>query len=141
MCTIESNILIMLPATYAASTYTFTGGNTAVLAMDHMEQEEVGRIQAMKMHQEESMNQRTKKRKVFSAVISAGMEEPFASTNDSDQKGLLEPLVGMDVLKLIPVDVRQPQRGGRRQQNDQKQHGENALPKLRHSPSTSPQWL
>ncbi len=52
---------------FAARKYTFTRGNPAVLAMDHMEQEEVGRIKAMTMHQEESLNQR-KKRKVFSPL-------------------------------------------------------------------------
>ena len=46
-----------------------------------------------------------------------------------------EPLVGMDVLELIPVDVRQPQHRGRRQQTDQKQRDENTLPGLRYSPS------
>jgi hypothetical protein len=60
----------MLPAKYAARTYTFTGRNPAVLAMDHMEQEEVGRIEPMTMNQEERMNQgkKKKKSKVFPPV-------------------------------------------------------------------------
>jgi hypothetical protein len=70
MCTIDTNIHFMLPAKYAARTYTFTGRNPAVLAMDHMEQEEVGRIEPMTMNQEERMNQgkKKKKSKVFPPV-------------------------------------------------------------------------
>ena len=62
MCTIDTNIHFMIPAKYAARTYTFTSRNPAVLAMDHMEQEEVGRSQPMTMNQEESMIQRKKKK-------------------------------------------------------------------------------